>query len=142
MSTDIKFPYCKPEIWGGIECTINRVDNNYRDQLEVTGHYDRGQVILKQLQHWVFENCGTRCCGKIISHDADGEIDWTWTEQQLNTIRTTWNRCLLQDCCIMAVDRLYRSCLMKILQRTWLLMQERLPHNFPGLNIILPLMNH
>ncbi len=38
---DTKFLYCKPEIWGGIECTINRVKNNYRDQLQMAGHYSR-----------------------------------------------------------------------------------------------------
>lgn len=29
------------EIWGGIECTINRVGNDYHDQLEYAGHYNR-----------------------------------------------------------------------------------------------------
>lgn len=35
----------KPEIWGGIECTINRVGNVFRDQLEHTGHYTRESDI-------------------------------------------------------------------------------------------------
>ncbi len=29
------------EIWGGIECSVNRVCDNYFDQLEYSGHYDR-----------------------------------------------------------------------------------------------------
>lgn len=29
------------ELWGGIECTINRVGDNYMDQLEYSGHYSR-----------------------------------------------------------------------------------------------------
>lgn len=29
------------EIWGGLECTINRVDNSYFDQLHYAGHYNR-----------------------------------------------------------------------------------------------------
>lgn len=29
------------EIWGGIECTINRVGDAYMDQLEFAGHYQR-----------------------------------------------------------------------------------------------------
>lgn len=33
------------EIWGGIECTINRVNDHYRDQLEDTGHYNRKKDI-------------------------------------------------------------------------------------------------
>lgn len=33
------------EIWGGIECTINRVGNDYYDQLEYAGHYNRENDI-------------------------------------------------------------------------------------------------
>jgi dTDP-4-dehydrorhamnose reductase len=36
---------CRPELWGGMECTINRVGNIYRDQLFETGHYSRGDDI-------------------------------------------------------------------------------------------------
>jgi dTDP-4-dehydrorhamnose reductase len=32
---------CRPELWGGMECTINRVGNIYRDQLFETGNYSR-----------------------------------------------------------------------------------------------------
>ena len=35
----------QPEIWGGIECTINRVGNTYYDQLALSGHYNRGGDI-------------------------------------------------------------------------------------------------
>jgi dTDP-4-dehydrorhamnose reductase len=31
----------KPEIWGGLECTVNRVKNDFFDQLAYAGHYDR-----------------------------------------------------------------------------------------------------
>ena len=31
----------KPELWGGIECTINRVGDQFKDQLEYSGHYRR-----------------------------------------------------------------------------------------------------
>ena len=30
-----------PAIWGGIECTINRIGDEYKDQLEYSGHYQR-----------------------------------------------------------------------------------------------------
>lgn len=29
------------QLWGGVECTINRVGDRYRDQLAMAGHYDR-----------------------------------------------------------------------------------------------------
>ena len=31
----------KLQLWGGFECTVNRVDSRYFDQLEFTGHADR-----------------------------------------------------------------------------------------------------
>ena len=38
---DKQIPYCNPDIWGGIECTINRVNDSYFDQLQYANHYDR-----------------------------------------------------------------------------------------------------
>ena len=29
------------QVWGGIECTVNRVGDSYFDQLDFSGHYDR-----------------------------------------------------------------------------------------------------
>jgi dTDP-4-dehydrorhamnose reductase len=40
MNTDNKI-----EIWGGLECTINRVQDSYNDQLEYCGHYNREDDI-------------------------------------------------------------------------------------------------
>ena len=33
------------EVWGGIECTINRVDDNFFDQLMYAGHYERQEDL-------------------------------------------------------------------------------------------------
>ena len=30
-----------PEMWGGIECTINRKQDSYKDQLHLSRHYYR-----------------------------------------------------------------------------------------------------
>ena len=85
-STDIKYQYCRPEIWGGIECTINRVQDNFRDQLLYAEHYSRPGDIeqfaslgIKKLRYpvlWEFHQA-----------DQNDHIDWSWTEKQLNTIR-------------------------------------------------------
>jgi dTDP-4-dehydrorhamnose reductase len=42
---DISLDPCRLELWGGMECTINRVGNVYRDQLFETGHYSRNDDI-------------------------------------------------------------------------------------------------
>src|SRR5690349_12410555 len=41
MSMDINSARCKPEVWGGMECTINRVGDSFRDQLSYARHYSR-----------------------------------------------------------------------------------------------------
>lgn len=86
MSTGIKYPYYKPEVWGGIECTINRVDNKFRDQLQQSGHYTRAGDIER------FAALGIRKLRYPVLWEhhqpfPDQPIDWNWTEQQLNVIR-------------------------------------------------------
>lgn len=48
---DTNLPSTKPELWGGMECTINRIGNTYRDQLFETGYYSRPDnlELLKSL---------------------------------------------------------------------------------------------
>ena len=43
----MKRTYLSPkiEIWGGIECTYNRVSDSYFDQLKYSGHYEREEDI-------------------------------------------------------------------------------------------------
>lgn len=85
-STDIDYQLCKPEVWGGIECTINRVQNSFRDQILYSGHYTRQGDIgkfaalgIKKLRYpvlWEFH--------QPVQSKA---IDWTWIEKRLNSIR-------------------------------------------------------
>ena len=85
-STDIDYQHCNPEVWGGVECTINRVQDVFRDQVSYSGHYTRAGDIerfaslgIKKLRYpvlWEFHQ-----------PDANEIIDWSWTEKQLNTIR-------------------------------------------------------
>jgi dTDP-4-dehydrorhamnose reductase len=77
---------CLPEIWGGIECTINRVGDKYRDQLVSSGHYNRPQDIklfgdlgIKKLRYPVL--------WEKHQPEQDMTIDWSYSELQLNRIR-------------------------------------------------------
>ncbi|MEO8110648.1 MAG: family 1 glycosylhydrolase [Ginsengibacter sp.] len=45
MPAEKKYKNYKLEYWGGIECTINRVEDSYFDQCELSGHYDRAVDI-------------------------------------------------------------------------------------------------
>lgn len=87
MLTDTASPYYnKPEIWGGIECTINRVMDEYRDQLNLSGHYTREGDIER------FAALGIRKLRYPILWERhqphlNQKIDWRWTKKQLDLIR-------------------------------------------------------
>ena len=44
----MKNPGTALELWGGVECTLNRVNDTYFDQLEKSGHVDRFQQDLSR----------------------------------------------------------------------------------------------
>ena len=74
------------EIWGGIECTVNRVQNNYFDQLYFSGHYSRDTDIqlladlgIKKIRYPVI--------WEKHQPNADAGINWSHTEQRLKQIR-------------------------------------------------------
>ncbi|MBA2746429.1 MAG: sugar nucleotide-binding protein [Flavisolibacter sp.] len=79
--------YCKqPEIWGGIECTINRVKNRFFDQLHYSGHYYRSSDIL-ELSDLGIKKMRYPVLWEKHQPEETTAIDWTWTEGQLKTLR-------------------------------------------------------
>src|SRR6185312_710288 len=77
-----------PEIWGVLECTINRIGNSFRDQLQYAGHYERKDDIDKIAQ------TGIKMIRYPIlweAHQTDNEneiINWDQTSRQLLKIRS------------------------------------------------------
>ncbi|HEY0055180.1 MAG TPA: family 1 glycosylhydrolase [Pedobacter sp.] len=74
------------EVWGGIECTINRVKNSYFDQLTYADHYNR----LSDLD--LFADLGVKKLRYPVlweKHQSlpDTVIDWSFTETALNRLR-------------------------------------------------------
>jgi dTDP-4-dehydrorhamnose reductase len=86
MLTEKKFQNCckplKPEIWGGIECTINRVGDVFRDQLKDTGHYERPND-LKEIADLGISMIRYPVLWEKHQPAADGTINWQWIEGQL-----------------------------------------------------------
>ena len=75
----------KPALWGGIECTINRVNNDFLDQLELGGFYEHPE--------WI--NAIAALDVKVIRFPVlwekhqpalDKPIDWKFSERQLDTL--------------------------------------------------------
>jgi dTDP-4-dehydrorhamnose reductase len=74
------------EIWGGLECTINRVQESYFDQQTWSGHRERpGDISL-------FTALGIKKMRYPILWEQhqpsqDAPIDWAITEQKINELR-------------------------------------------------------
>ena len=71
-----------PEVWGGIECTINRVGDQFKDQLDYSGHYNRigdleiiGQLGIKAIRYPVL--------WEKHQPQKNQNINWNWTDGQL-----------------------------------------------------------
>ena len=74
------------ELWGGLECTINRVGDAYRDQFALGGHRERiedldrvatlGLKALRYPVHW-----------ERVAPDRPGAYDWAWVDARLERLR-------------------------------------------------------
>ena len=74
------------EIWGGVECTVNRVGDRYHDQVSRSGHADRPDDID------LFASLGIRSLRypvlwERVAPQRGQTIDWTWTDLRLERIR-------------------------------------------------------
>jgi dTDP-4-dehydrorhamnose reductase len=74
------------ELWGGIECTVNRVGDTYYDQVRKSGHHDRPEDIAS------FADLGVHSLRypvlwERVAPDGLATADWTWTDERLQLLR-------------------------------------------------------
>ena len=86
MLTNQKLLRPNLELWGGIECTINRINDTFFDQLEYAKHYSRDNDLdiitdlgLKTLRYPIL--------WERHQPELNSTIDWTWIEKQLTTLQ-------------------------------------------------------
>ena len=76
----------KPEIWGGVECTVNRVGDVWFDQLDKSGHARRpGDIAL-------FAGLGLRAIRYPVLWERTAPHEnapphWGWADERLGLIR-------------------------------------------------------
>lgn len=75
------------ELWGGVECTLNRVGECCFDQLERSGHAQRlddlnlfAELGLKAMRYPALWE-------RVAPHGLD-VADWSWTDERLNHLRS------------------------------------------------------
>lgn len=74
------------QLWGGIECTINRVQDNFFDQLKYAGHYHRDEDIAL-LTGTGIQKIRYPILWEKHQPDAETDIDWTATEKTLSAFK-------------------------------------------------------
>ncbi|HEY4338225.1 MAG TPA: family 1 glycosylhydrolase, partial [Puia sp.] len=82
----VKHPPCNPEIWGGIECTITRIGDTYRDQLSLSGHYSRSSDI-DELADLGIRTIRYPLLWERQQPDLATAIDWSWPDTRLAALR-------------------------------------------------------
>lgn len=70
-----------PEIWGGVECTINRVADFYFDQLAFNNYYQQPQQ--EAIAHLGIKKLRFPVLWEKHELTKDATINWKWTSSQL-----------------------------------------------------------
>src|SRR5579875_432550 len=84
---DNQIQLCNPEIWGGVECTINRVNQSFFDQLVYSGHYQRLQDLeliadlgIKKIRYPIL--------WEKHQFQKNEVVNWCWINQQVNFLKS------------------------------------------------------
>jgi dTDP-4-dehydrorhamnose reductase len=73
-------------MWGGVECTVVRVGDEYRDQSEETGHsYRRGDIDL--IADLGVTTVRYPILWETIAPERPDELDFSWTDERLAMLR-------------------------------------------------------
>ena len=79
-------PEQMPEVWGGLECTINRVGDRYFDQLEDSGHRNR-QGDMEMFASLGIKKMRYPVLWEEHQQSLSDPINWTDTADKLNALR-------------------------------------------------------
>lgn len=77
----------KVALWGGIECTVNRVGDVYQDQVCRSGHHDRlddldclAELGIRTLRYPIL--------WERTAPDHPDQLNWQWADERLGRLRT------------------------------------------------------
>ena len=76
-----------PDVWGGIECTVNRVGDRYFDQIQRSGHAERPADLER------FADLGIRALRFPVlwertAPEGLSSADWSWPDERLSRLQT------------------------------------------------------
>jgi dTDP-4-dehydrorhamnose reductase len=74
------------QIWGGVECTVNRVGDSYFNQLDRSGHSDRLED-LNRIAELGIRTLRYPLLWELNAPDSRGRSDWRWASERLARLR-------------------------------------------------------
>src|SRR3954462_3239741 len=75
-----------PELWAGYECTVNRLGENYMDQLELSGHAQR-ESDLDLLREIGITAVRYPVLWERVAPNGLATADWSWSNRRLQKLR-------------------------------------------------------
>jgi dTDP-4-dehydrorhamnose reductase len=83
-----KYTNFTPEIWGGLECSYNRVRDLFMDQLLFCGHYERGEADIHLIASTGIKAIRYPIIWERHQPSPVKTIDWSWTARQLAVLQS------------------------------------------------------
>src|SRR5437868_15109270 len=74
------------ELWGGVECTINRVHNRFSSQLKLNGHWDRADEDLERFAELGLRALRFPVLWESLAPESLDQIDWRWADARLTKL--------------------------------------------------------
>ena len=74
------------ELWGGVECTICRVGPRYRNQLHMTGHWQR-EEDLDQIASLGIRKLRYPVLWEVAQSRVGADFDFSWSDRRLGRLR-------------------------------------------------------
>jgi dTDP-4-dehydrorhamnose reductase len=79
--------YKLPEIWGGIECSLNRVKGKFFDQLDYCGHYSRAKDDIDLFAELGITAIRYPVLLEKLQPKFQKPIDWSFVDVSLNALK-------------------------------------------------------
>ena len=74
------------ELWGGVECTVVRVGDDFRSQLHDTGHWSR-MSDLDAMAELGIKAVRYPIVWETVAPEVPTELDFSWHDKRLNRLR-------------------------------------------------------
>ena len=74
------------ELWGGLECTVARIGDDFRDQSLETGHFERLDD-LDRIASLGIRTLRYPALWETISPETPDQADWRWHDERFARLR-------------------------------------------------------